>query len=87
MASLANQPKNMNPLADVQYKFDIAALPETSFFVQTVSLPGISLSPMEIGLPQREGFARSGGTISYEELTIAFLVDEYLKIGWKFIIG
>ena len=79
MASLANQPKNMNPLADVQYKFDIAALPETSFFVQTVSLPGISLSPMEIGLPQREGFARSGGTISYEELSIAFLVDEYLK--------
>jgi len=79
MASLVNQPKNMNPLADVQFKFDIAALPETSFFVQTVSLPGISLSPMEIGLPQREGFARSGGTISYEELSIAFLVDEYLK--------
>jgi len=79
MASLVNQPKNMNPLADVQFKFDIAALPETSFFVQTVSLPGISLSPMEIGLPQRQGFARSTGTIQYEELTIAFLVDEYLK--------
>ena len=79
MASLVNQPKNMNPLADVQFKFDIAALPETSFFVQTAALPGISLTPMEIGLPQREGFARSGGTISYEELSIAFLVDEYLK--------
>ena len=79
MASLVNQPKNMNPLADVQFKFDIAALPETSFFVQTVALPGISLSPMEIGLPQRTGFARSTGTIQYEELTVAFLVDEYLK--------
>ena len=79
MASLANQPKNMNPLADVQYKFDIAALPNTSFFVQTAALPGITLSPMEIGLPQLQGFARSTGTISYEELTIAFLVDEYLK--------
>ena len=90
MASLANQPKNMNPLADVQFKFDIAALPETSFFVQTVALPGISLSPMEIGLPQRKGFARSTGTIQYEELTIAFLVDEYLK-NWmeiyKWMIG
>jgi len=79
MASLVNQPKNMNPLADVQFKFDIAALPETSFFVQTASLPGISLSPMEIGLPQKTGFARSTGTIQYEELSIAFLVDEYLK--------
>ena len=79
MASLVNQPKNMNPLADVQYKFDIAALPNTSFFVQTAALPGITLSPMEIGLPQLQGFARSTGTIQYEELTIAFLVDEYLK--------
>ena len=79
MASLANQPKNMNPLADVQFKFEIAALPETTFFVQTTSLPGISLTPIEIGLPQREGFARSSGTISYEELSVTFLVDEYLK--------
>jgi len=79
MASLVNQPKNMNPLADVQFKFDIAALPETSFFVQTVALPGISLSPMEIGLPQRTGFARSTGVIQYEELSVTFLVDEYLK--------
>ena len=82
MASLANQPKNMNPLADVQYKFDIAALPETSFFVQTVSLPGISLSPMEIGLPQREGFARHTGIITYEALDVTFMIDEYLK-NWQ----
>ena len=79
MASLVNQPKNMNPLADVQFKFDIAALPETSFFVQTASLPGISLTPMEIGLPQRTGLALNTGVIQYEELTITFLVDEYLK--------
>ena len=79
MASLANQPKNMNPLADVQFKFEIAALPETTFFIQTASLPGISLTPMEIGFPQREGFARGTGTISYEELSVTFLVDEYLK--------
>ena len=90
MASLANQPQNMNPLADVQYKFDIAALPNTSFFVQTAALPGISLSTMEIGLPQRQGIALNTGVIQYEELTIAFLVDEYLK-NWreiyKWIIG
>ena len=79
MASLANQPKNMNPLADVQYKFDIAALPETSFFVQTASLPGITLSPMEIGLPQSQGIALNTGVIQYEELSVTFLVDEYLK--------
>ena len=79
MASLVNQPKNMNPLADVQFKFDIAALPETSFFVQTTSLPGISLTPMEVGFPQRQGVALNTGVIQYEELSISFLVDEYLK--------
>ena len=79
MASLANQPKNMNPLADVQYKFDIGALPNTSFFVQSTALPGITLAPLDIGLPQRTGFARNTGVIEYEELNVAFLVDEYLK--------
>ena len=79
MASLANQPKNMNPLADVQFKFDIGALPGVTFFCQSTALPGITLTPMEIGLPQRTGFARSTGVIEYEELNVAFLVDEYLK--------
>ena len=34
MTSLTDQPKNINPLADVQFKFDVAALPNTSFFIQ-----------------------------------------------------
>ena len=79
MASLVNQPKNMNPLADVQFKFDIAALPNVTFFVQSTALPGITLAPLDIGLPQRTGFARNTGVIEYEELNVAFLVDEYLK--------
>ena len=79
MASLANQPKNMNPLADVQFKFVIGALPNVTFFVQSTALPGITLAPLDIGLPQRTGFARNTGVIEYEELNVAFLVDEYLK--------
>ena len=79
MASLANQPKNMNPLADVQFKFDIGALPGVTFFCQSTALPGITLAPLDIGLPQRTGFARNTGVIEYEELNVAFLVDEYLK--------
>ena len=79
MASLVNQPKNMNPLADVQFKFVIGALPNVTFFVQSTALPGITLAPLDIGLPQRTGFARNTGVIEYEELNVAFLVDEYLK--------
>ena len=79
MAALNEQPKNMNPLADVQFKFDLGALPNTTFFVQSTALPGISMTPQEIGFPQRQGVARMTGVIQYEELTVTFLVDEYLK--------
>ena len=82
MASLANQPKNMNPLADVQYKFDIAALPNTSFFVQTAALPGITLEAQTIATPRLQNFARHTGIISYEALDIGFMIDEYLK-NWQ----
>ena len=82
MASLTEQPKNINPLADVQFKFDVAALPNTSFFVQTCNLPGISLEAAQIATPQHTSFSRHTGIITYETLNITFLIDEYLK-NWQ----
>ena len=82
MASLAEQPKNINPLSDVQFKFDVAALPNTSFFVQTCSLPGITLEAQTIATPQLQNFSRHTGIITYEALDITFMIDEYLK-NWQ----
>ena len=82
MASLAQQPKNINPLADVQFKFEIAALPGTTFFVQTCNLPGVTLEAQQIGAPRITNFARYTGVITYENLDITFLIDEYLK-NWQ----
>ena len=82
MASLTEQPKNINLLADVQFKFDIAALPNTSFFVQTCNLPGISLEAQVIATPQLQNFSRHTGIVTYEALDITFMIDEYLK-NWQ----
>ena len=82
MASLTEQPKNINPLADVQFKFDVSALPNTSFFIQTVNLPGISLEGATIATPQLQNFSRHTGIVTYEPLDITFLIDEYLK-NWQ----
>ena len=82
MASLTEQPKNINLLADVQFKFDIAALPNTSFFVQTCNLPGISLEAQVIATPQLQNFSRHTGIITYEALDVTFMIDEYLK-NWQ----
>ena len=82
MASLTEQPKNINPLADVQFKFDVSALPNTSFFIQSVNLPGISLEGANIGVPQLQNFSRHTGVITYEPLSVTFMIDEYLK-NWQ----
>ena len=82
MASLTEQPKNINPLADVQFKFDVAALPNTSFFIQTVNLPGVTLEAATIATPQLQNFSRHTGIITYEALDVTFMIDEYLK-NWQ----
>ena len=82
MTALTEQPKNINPLADVQFKFDVAALPNTSFFIQTVNLPGISLEGQTIATPQLQNFSRHTGVITYEALDVTFMIDEYLK-NWQ----
>ncbi len=82
MATLSEQPKNINPLADVQFKFDIAALPNTSFFIQTVNLPGVTLEAQTVAVPQLQNVSRHTGVITYEALDITFMIDEYLK-NWQ----
>ena len=82
MTALTEQPKNINPLADVQFKFDVAALPNTSFFIQTVNLPGIALEAQVVATPQLQNFSRHTGIITYEALDVTFMIDEYLK-NWQ----
>ena len=82
MASLTEQPKNINPLADVQFKFDVAALPNTSFFIQSVNLPGIALEAQAVAVPQLQNLSRHTGIITYEALDVTFMIDEYLK-NWQ----
>ena len=82
MTSLTDQPENINPLADVQFRFDVAALPKTSFFIQSVNLPGVALEGAVISTPQLQNFSRHTGIITYDPLNVTFLIDEYLK-NWQ----
>ena len=82
MTALSEQPKNINPLADVQFKFDVAALPNTTFFIQTVNLPGVTLEAAVMATPQLQNLSRHTGIITYETLELTFMVDEYLK-NWQ----
>ena len=80
--ALNDQVKNINPLTEVQFKFEIVGFPATTFFVQTVNLPGVAFDPTPIGRPMRTDVNIMAGAVSYEPLEVTFVVDEYLK-NWQ----
>lgn len=68
-------PANINPLSPNGFLFNIQKLPELSFFCQQVNLPGITLGSPEFGNPfQTQPIP--GETLTYDQLTVQFLVDE-----------
>ena len=79
MASLADQPKNINYLTAVQFKFELAGYPELNFFVQGVNLPGLSTQAAQMPFPRQPGIQKNLGVIEFEILSLQFLVDEYLN--------
>ena len=82
MTAITDQPKNMNLLTDVQFRFDIKKLPNVSFFLQQCSFGGLQVASQNIGVPGRSNYNRNTGVIEYEPFVIIFLVDEYLK-NWQ----
>ena len=79
MASLAEQPENINYLTNVQFKFELAGYPGVTFFVQGCNLPGLSTQAAQMPFPRQPGIQKNLGVIEFEMLSIQFLIDEYLK--------
>ena len=76
MANLAcPYPSNINPLSPTGFMLSIQKLPGISFFAQEVTLPEISLPPIDVNTPLSR-LSISGETLSYGDFTINFMVDE-----------
>jgi hypothetical protein len=78
MSALENQIDNKNFLSPFGYRFAIKKTPGVNYFVQSVSLPSITLGDSAIPTP----FIRvpiPGDQISFGDLAISFKVDEDLK--------
>ena len=75
---LANQPKDSNYAEPTAFKLVIGKIPETTYFCQSVSLPGISISEVQ----QRTMFnpiILPGGDVVHEPLSAKFIVSEGLN--------
>lgn len=83
------QPSNTNFLSQLGFRLIISRLPEIEYFLQKISLPGLSLpaamrsTPFSSPLPYP-------GDIVFNDLTLTFKVDEemknYLSI-WSWMIA
>ena len=72
------QPSKMDYASPVQFRFKIAKLPQVEFFIQTVNLPGISITEATVPTPLYD-YPVPGDEISFRSLDISFLVDENLN--------
>lgn len=71
-------PSNINPLSPNGFLFSIQKLPQINFFCQQVNLPGITLGAPEFGNPFNVS-PIPGETLTYDQLTVQFLVDEQME--------
>ena len=91
MAIVTNPASTDNPnlLSNVSFNMDISKFPGMNFYVQSVTLPGVSLSEIIIptGLP-RIPYKEVSGSAQFEPLSVTFLVDEdmnnYFEI-WNWV--
>lgn len=78
MTALDHNPSNKNYLSPLVFQFQIKRAPNVNFFVQAVTLPGVSLDAVDtfnpfVTLPY------TGDHITYETLSLNFKVNEDLS--------
>ena len=77
-SAFGRQPTKLDYASPTQFKFSIVKLPKVEFFVSSVNIPGISLGTDEQATPLLD-LPYPGDKLTYENLTMTFLVDENLE--------
>ena len=78
MAALQDQPTNTSFLSPIGFKFQLNNFPEVNYFVQSASLPGVSIGSISVPTPLK-AIDIAGDEVTFEELSIKFIVDENMK--------
>ena len=77
MTALDRNPPNQNLLIPNKFQLNFSRLPNTQFFCQSVSVPGISLSEIPQNTPFVDVYI-PGEKAIYDLLNVTFFVDEEL---------
>jgi len=78
MSALQDQPINTSFLSPIGFKFQLNNFPAVNYFCQSATLPGISIGTISVPTPLKT-IELSGDEVTFEELSIKFIVDENMK--------
>ena len=84
-----SQPTVLDYATSTQWRLALNRLPKTSWFCTAANIPGISLGEAQYPTPMTDMFV-SGDKLTFETLSITFLVDEELQNYrelWDWIVG
>ena len=81
ISALSTIPYNKSLLQATKHTFIFPTLPFLKYFIQSVNLPGISTSPVQVSNPFADMF-RHGDKLVFEGLVISALIDEDLRV-WE----
>lgn len=92
MTAIENTPSNKNFLSPLGFRFMVKKLPHVNFFAQKANIPGISIASNPEQPNPFVVIPYAGDHLQYNELTVAFRVDEdlqnYLEIhNWLVALG
>ena len=76
--ALDRQPDKLDYLSPTQFRFGIHQLPKVQFFTTSVNIPGINMGEALFPTPFKD-IPIMGDKLTYENLEISFIVDEFLE--------
>ena len=76
--SLSRQPTKLDYASPTQFRFLINQLPKVEYFTTEANIPGITLGDGTYATPLKD-IPILGDKLTYDDLTITFIVDENLE--------
>ena len=78
MASVKRQPDKLDYASPTQFRFGIHQLPKVEFFSTAATIPALALSDVIVPTPFKS-IPMMGDQLTYDNLSVSFIVDEYLE--------
>ena len=78
MAAANIVPDNLNYLSNISFRLTMQDAPNLTWFCQSANVPGVSIDAIDFQTPYLN-IPQAGAKVTFEELSVRFIVDEHLK--------